>query len=69
MNPLCQVEADRSFVCGALGASLYMCRCLVLSCLEAIKEAVLANGNTPEWTWTESKGCQSGGNVLNTPIL
>jgi hypothetical protein len=24
-----------------------------LSCLEAIKEAVLANGDTPEWKWTE----------------
>jgi hypothetical protein len=30
---------------------------------------VLANGNTPEWTGTESKGCQSGGSVLNTTIL
>jgi hypothetical protein len=48
VDTICQVEADRFFVWSALGASLYLCRCL-----EAIKEAVLANGNAPEWTGTE----------------
>ena len=70
MNPSVPSRGRPLLVKGALGASLYMCRRLVLLvCHEAIKEAVLANGNSPEWTRTESKGRQSGGNVLNTAIL